>query len=94
MELQPIDDQIGSMTKEKQPTQPVQPFELLLDPGRITISVSQASRVLGIAKSTAHNAYKSTGVLMEGVPVLRVGKRRVVSVMHLRAALGYAEPER
>ena len=31
---------------------------------------------------------------MEGVPVLQVGKRRVVSVMHLRAALGYAEPER
>ena len=82
------------MTKETKPAQSVQPFELLLDPGRITISVSQAADVLGIAKSTAHNAYKSTGVLMEGVPVLRVGKRRVVSVMHLRAALGYAEPER
>ena len=94
MKLQPIDDQIGSMTKEKEPSPPIQPFALLLDPGRVTISVSQAADVLGIAKSTAHNAYKESGVLMEGVPVLRVGKRRVVSVLHLRAALGYAEPER
>ena len=82
------------MTKETKPPQQTQPFDLLLDPGRVTISVSQAADVLGIAKSTAHNAYKESGVLMEGVPVLRVGKRRVVSVTLLRAALGYAEPER
>ena len=82
------------MTKETKPSQQTQPFDLLLDPGRVTISVSQTADVLGIAKSTAHNAYKESGVLMEGVPVLRVGKRRVVSVTLLRAALGYAEPER
>jgi len=82
------------MTKETKLSQQIQPFDLLLDPKRVTISVSQAADVLGIAKSTAHNAYKETGVLMEGVPVLRVGKRRVVSVTLLRAALGYAEPER
>ena len=82
------------MTRKKDTTQSTQPFDLLLDPRRVTISVSQAADVLGIAKSTAHNAYKETGVLVEGVPVLRVGKRRVVSVTLLRAALGYAEPER
>ncbi len=88
------DDQISNMTTEKETIQSTQPFDLLLDPRRVTISVSQAADVLGIAKSTAHNAYKETGVLMEGVPVLQVGKRRVVSVTLLRAALGYAEPER
>ena len=92
--MHPPDDQISNMTREKETTQSTQPFDLLLDPGRVTISVSQAADVLGIAKSTAHNAYKESGVLMEGVPVLRVGKRRVVSVTLLRAALGYAEPER
>jgi hypothetical protein len=92
--MHPPDDQISNMTREKDTTQSTQPFDLLLDPRRVTISVSQAADVLGIAKSTAHNAYKESGVLMEGVPVLRVGKRRVVSVTLLRAALGYAEPER
>ena len=94
MELQLSGDLLGGMTNEKEPNLPARPFDLLLDPGRVTISVSQAADVLGIAKSTAHNAYKESGVLMEGVPVLRVGKRRVVSVTLLRAALGYAEPER
>jgi hypothetical protein len=92
--MHPPDDQISNMTREKESIQSTQPFDLLLDPRRVTISVSQAADVLGIAKSTAHNAYKETGVLMEGVPVLQVGKRRVVSVTLLRAALGYAEPER
>jgi hypothetical protein len=92
--MHPPEDQISNMTREKESIQSTQPFDLLLDPRRVTISVSQAADVLGIAKSTAHNAYKETGVLMEGVPVLQVGKRRVVSVTLLRAALGYAEPER
>jgi hypothetical protein len=47
------------------------PTDLLTDPTRVTVSVSQASRILGIAKSTAHNAYKGTGFLCPGVPVLR-----------------------
>jgi hypothetical protein len=94
MQMHSPDDQISNMTTEKETIQSTQPFDLLLDPRRVTISVSQAADVLGIAKSTAHNAYKETGVLMEGVPVLQVGKRRVVSVTLLRAALGYAEPER
>ena len=64
------------------------PAELLADPARVTVSVSQAAAILGVAKSTAHNTYKTTGFLCSGVPVLRVGKRCVVSVAHLRSALG------
>ena len=68
------------------------PRDLLDDPTRVTVSVSQAARILGISRSTAHNAYTATGHLCPGVPVLRVGKRCIVSVAHLRTALGLADP--
>ena len=74
---------ITAMTSQKQ-----NPVELLADPTRVTVSVSQAAAILGVAKSTAHNTYKTSGFLCAGVPVLRVGKRCVVSVAHLRTALG------
>lgn len=70
-----------------------EPMGLLTDPYKVTVSVSQAALILGIAKSTAHAAYKTTGFLMDGVPVLKIGKRRVVSTQHLRTALGIPEPE-
>jgi hypothetical protein len=76
-------DIITAMTSKTQ-----NPVELLADPTRVTVSVSQAARILGVAKSTAHNTYKTSGFLCAGVPVLRVGKRCVVSVAHLRTALG------
>lgn len=79
------------MTKQ---TQPANLIEMLLDPTRLVISVSQASNILGIAKSTAHNAYKESGLLMDGVPVMKIGKRRVISTTKLRAALGIEEPAR
>jgi hypothetical protein len=66
--------------------------ELLHDPGRVTVSVAQAAAILGIAKSTAHNAYRANGQLLDGVPVLRIGRRYVVSTSHLRAALGLPDP--
>ena len=44
-----------------------QPLDLLRDPNRVTVSVSQAAQILGIAKSTAHAAYKATGYLAAGV---------------------------
>lgn len=69
------------------------PLDLLTDPGLVTVSISQAATILGIAKSTASASYRSTGFLLDGVPVLRIGKRCVVSVHHLRAALGMPEPE-
>jgi hypothetical protein len=65
---------------------------LLRDPNRLTVSVSQAAALLGVAKSTAHAAYKATGYLSPGVPVMPVGRRYVVSTFHLRAALGMPDP--
>ena len=70
------------------------PIDLLTDPDLVSVSVSPAAAILGIAKSTASAAYRSTGFLLDGVPVVRVGKRCVVSVFHLRAALGMPEPDR
>lgn len=69
------------------------PLDLLRDPCRATVSVSQAAEILGVAKSTAHAAYKVTGYLSPGVPVMRIGRRYTVSVFHLRAALGMDDPD-
>jgi hypothetical protein len=71
--------------------------EILTDPNRLTISVAEAARILGIARTTAHYAYTHTGYLIEGVPVMTIStgstrERRVVSTTHLRAALGIAMP--
>jgi hypothetical protein len=77
---------------QSNPNQTTQPLDLLRDPNRVTVSVSQAAQILGIAKSTAHAAYKATGYLAAGVPVVQVGRRCVVSVFYLRAALGINDP--
>lgn len=70
-----------------------EPLALLTDPARLTVSASQACAILGIAKSTGHHAYKATGQLADGIPVMKVGRRYVVSVIHLRSALGLPTPE-
>jgi hypothetical protein len=76
-----------------EPTKPTQNIaEILNDPARLTMSVSQAAKALGISKSTASNAHRKTGFLTEGVRVLRIGKRCVVSCAELRRALGMTEP--
>jgi len=67
---------------------------LLDDPDIVTITVEQARLLLGVGRSTAILAYQRTGFLIPGVPVLRVGRRCVVSTSHLRAALGRPEPKR
>ena len=64
------------------------------DPDTVTITVEQARLLLGVGRSTALAAIKRTGSLIPGVPVLRVGRRCVVSASHLRAALGRPEPKR
>ena len=71
--------------------------EILTAPNRMTISVAEAARMLGIARTTAHYAYTNTGHLIEGVPVMTIctgsrRERRVVATTHLRAVLGIAEP--
>jgi len=73
-------------------TTPINLISLLKDPNRLTVSVTQAAAILGISKSTASKAYRATGFLVEGVPVLRTSEskrgRCVVSTTHLRRVLG------
>lgn len=79
------------MPNKYEPTTPTA-TELLSDPTRLTLSMAQAALVLGISKSTASHQFKRTGYLTEGVRVLRIGKRCVVSCAELRKALGLPEP--
>lgn len=79
------------MTGQSKPPKPTA-TELLSDPTRLTLSMSQAALVLGISKSTASHQFHRTGFLTEGVRVLRIGKRCVVSCAELRRALGLSEP--
>jgi hypothetical protein len=68
------------------------PVDVLNDPTVAAVSASEAARILGIARSTAAHAYTTTGQLCDGVPVITVGRRRIVSTRHLRAVLGIPEP--
>jgi hypothetical protein len=68
------------------------PLEILNDPTVAAVSASEAARILGIARSTAAHAYTTTGQLCHGVPVITIGRRRIVSTRHLRAVLGIPEP--
>ncbi len=62
-------------------------MSLLNNPMALTVSVSQAALILGIAKSTAHKECRN-GFLTAGLPVIQIGRRRVISIAHLRATLG------
>lgn len=68
-------------------------LELLNDPNRLTLTVDEAAKILGVSRVTAFHAAANTGQLIDGVPVIRVttgsGRERlIVSVAHLRKALG------
>ena len=69
-------------------------YDLLYDTSVHAISVADAADILGIARSTASHAIRKTGVLVEGVPVMRAGKRQLVSTTHLRDVLGIPQPLR
>ena len=47
--------------------------ELLNDPAIATVSLAQASLILGVGRTTAHNTFKRTGFVTDGVPAIRVG---------------------
>jgi len=64
----------------------------LNDATHLTFTVAESAVLLGISKSTASHAYRRTGYLTDGVRVLRIGKRCVVSAAELRRALGMSEP--
>jgi hypothetical protein len=90
--MQTVAYRYGSLQRMTAPNAEIrtkrQPAELLSDPHIVTVSITEAAEILGVARSTAHAHYKRTGELVPSVPVLRVGKRCVVSLAHLRAALG------
>lgn len=65
---------------------------VLSDPDILTVSLSTAADLVGVAKSTATAAVRTTGELVPGVPVLRMGRRCLVPTRHLRAVLGIPEP--
>ena len=65
---------------------------ILSDPNTHTVSLSVAAQLVGVARSTATDAHIRTGCLMPGVPVIKIGRRCLVSTTHLRAALGMSEP--
>ena len=72
--------------------------ELLTDPNRLTLSLTEAADILGISRSTAFYAANTTGILTPGVPVIRIAtgsdrERKVVSTAHLRAVLGIESGE-
>ena len=75
-------------------TTPDEMRELLFDTSVHAVSVAQAAEILGIARSTASHAIRKTGVLVDGVPVMRVGKRQLISTTHLRDVLGIPQPLR
>jgi hypothetical protein len=58
------------------------------DPKVLVISLAHACEILGIAYSTGTHAHQDTGCLIQGVPVLTVGKRCIVSAILLREKLG------
>lgn len=78
----------------KQTARRVSPRDLLDDPNIVTVTVSQAATILGLAKSTAHKNYKKTGFLLDGdlVPVLVCGSRTIVAIANLRKVLDHPSP--
>ena len=65
--------------------------ELLNDPNTVTLSMTEACHILGISTALASNMAK-TGQLCDGVPIIRVGRRAIISARQLRAVLGWPEP--
>jgi len=83
------------MTQTPRTIKAFTPLQLLNDPHIVTVTVSQAAAILGIAKSTAFKAYKKTGFLLgDRVHVLVCGSRTIVSIADLRTALNYPQPTR
>ena len=70
-------------------------IDRLFNPQVLFIGLHEASALLGIAKSTAHKAVKTTGELCPGVPAKQVGhtRRFVVSTAHIRAIYGADKPQ-
>jgi len=57
------------------------------------MSIDQVCEILGISRSTAYSAIKRTGFVIEGVPILRIGDRLLMSAYLLREILGIQNPQ-
>jgi hypothetical protein len=57
----------------------------------VTVDVVTAGRCYGLGRDGAYRR-AATGELAPGVPVLRLGRRLVVTRAHLMAALGITDP--
>lgn len=53
-----------------------------------TMSMRETCKALGIAYVTGLKNYKETGQLTEGVPVIKIGRKLLVSTEPLRQKLG------
>lgn len=65
----------------------------LNDPATNTLNLGEVALVLGVARTTVYHAAKRTNRVMDGVPVIRVGTRCLVSAYALRQALGLNDPK-
>ena len=70
------------------------PMQILTDKNCFTMSLTEASQMLGICKNTAYAAAARNGYLVEGVPVLTIEtgnnkrKKLFVSTAHMQKLLG------
>ena len=81
----------GEIVEKRKARKALTAKELLTNPDITTVSLEEACLILGVGRTTAYNAYKQKGFLMDNVPAIRIGKRIVVSLAHLRNALGYPQ---
>ena len=60
----------------------------ILDPDIYFVSLKDAAVFLGLHPTTAYASYRTTGLLVDGVPIYKTGQRRyVVATAHLRELL-------
>ena len=55
---------------------------------RVAMSMREACKTLGVAYTTGLKHYQLTGELTEGVPVIKIGRKLLVSTEPLRQKLG------
>jgi len=63
-------------------------LEQIMDVGVLTMSIEKTCELLGVARSTAHYAIKTTGQIATGIPVVKVGGRYKVPTAGIRKCLG------
>lgn len=65
---------------------------VLHDPTVLCVNLSEAAKLLGIAKSTATVQVQRRGYLLPEVPVFKIGSLIMVATAHLRSVLAIPQP--